>query len=828
MMKKMHEKAGNSPSSVPVKTASQTDQHSAFIAGGGEMGQLIRDYDWSLTPVGVFECWPQSLRTTIRLMLNTNHPIFVFWGESLICFYNDAYRATMGPELHPKALGAKGRDVWGEIWHIIEPEVALVMAGQGAIWNEQKLMPITRHGKVENSWWTYSSSPIDDEFAPNGVGGILVICTDVTAQKKATDALKLEQERLMGLFKQAPGFIAVLYGPEHVFNIANDAYTQLVGGRNILGLSLRAALPELEGQGFYELLDQVYASGEPFIGEDVPIVLDIEPDLRETRYLSFIYQPIRDESGQVIGIFVEGHDNTHSKLIEIQLRETLEKNSAIIENSKDLICVFDHSGHFVSINNKSANILGYEPAEMQTRHYAEFLVKEDVEDSVQIFSGVLGGTPIADFENRYLHKDGHVVHILWSAVWVEEQKKLFAIGKDITDWLRAEELARQAQKSDIIGQLTGGMAHDFNNLLTIILGNAELLTEQLPQHSEQRMLANMIFKASERGADLTQRLLAFARRQSLTPSVVDIEKMLTELNTLLTRTLGENIEIDSSCEGSNLLAVVDVSQLENVILNLCLNARDALPNGGRIAVSAAHAYLDENYANNNVDVTAGHYIMICVSDSGIGIAPEHLSRVFEPFFTTKGVGHGTGLGLSMVIGFVKQSKGHVSIYSEVGHGTVVKLFLPRAADDEQKRDAASQDSAMALPVGGNETILLVEDNDLVREFAKTQLGLLGYRVISAENAHAALEIFQENTKIDLLFTDIIMPGGKNGRELADEVRSICPAMKVLYTSGYSSNAFAHDTQFGTHNLLLTKPYTRLELARNIRRALESAVGSRKG
>lgn len=790
-----------------------------FLAGGGEMGRLIRDHDWAGTPVGDPRSWPQSLRTIVRLMLNTNHPIFIFWGEQLTCFYNDAYRATMGPERHPSALGANGRDVWQEIWPIIGPEIDQVMSGRGATWNEQKLIPLTRHGRVDNIWWTYSYSPIDDESSSGGIGGVLVICTDVTAQRNATEALKQERERLRGLFKQAPGFIAVLYGPDHVFDIANDAYMQLVGGRDVVGLSVREALPEIEGQGFYELLDQVYESGQPFVGEDIPVSLQSDPDIPpETRYLSFVYQPIRDQDGKVIGVFVEGHDNTQSKLAEIQLRETLEKNNAIIENTKDLICIFGDTGYVDSVNNKSLAILGYEPQDMIGRHYTEFLLEEDVEPSKAVFSRVMGGTPITDFENRYRHKDGHVVHILWSSAWAEDQEKLFAIGKDITDWLKAEELVRHAQRSDAIGQLTGGMAHDFNNLLTVILGNAELLTEQLPEGSEHQMLADMILRASERGADLTQRLLAFARRQPLAPKPVDIARMTVGLSGLLKRTLGEDIEVTLDCDDTLEPAMVDESQLESAILNLALNSRDAMSGGGQLTISASSTYLDEAYASENLELQAGNYIMISVTDTGAGIAPDHLPRVFDPFFTTKDVGHGTGLGLSMVIGFAKQSKGHVAIESEVGHGTVVKLFLPLASNAGPGPDIAVRDAH--APRGGRETILVVEDNDLVRAFVVTHLGLLGYRVISAENGHVALEIIRGRNDIDLLFTDIIMPGGLSGREVVGQSRAIRPGLRVLYTSGFNSDAFAEGSRFSEENQFLSKPYTRLELATKVRHVLD--------
>lgn len=796
-----------------------TQKSSEFLAGGGEMGQLIRDHDWASTPVGPPDTWSQSLRTTVRLMLNTNHPIFIFWGQRLTCFYNDAYRATLGPERHPQSLGADGHDVWAEIWHIISPEIDQVMTGRGATWNEQKLIPITRHGRVDDIYWTYSYSPIDDELAPGGIGGVLVICSDVTAQHNATEALRQERERLMQLFKQAPGFITVLSGPTHVFDIANDAYLQLIGRRDVVGLTVREALPRLQGQGFFELLDQVYNTGQAFIGDNVPVSIQTTPDSpAETRYLNFIYQPIRDQQGLVTGIFVEGYDNTASKLAEIKLRQEFERTQAIIENAQDIICAFDEHGHFVSINDKSLVVLGYEPDEMVGRHYAEFVLNDDVEESVAVFANVLRGNPVVDFENRYRHKNGHIVHVLWSAVWAPQQDRLFATGKDITERLKAEELLRHAQRLDAIGQLTGGMAHDFNNLLTVILGSAEQLASQLPKHTEHHLLAEMILKASTRGAALTHRLLAFARKQPLAPTVVEIKKTLLNLNTLLQRTLGENIQIDLIFDDQLDTAMVDESQLESAILNLCLNSRDAMPNGGKLTIWASNAYLSEEYAKKDFEVQAGHYVMIAVADTGTGILPEHLPRVFDPFFTTKDVEHGTGLGLSMVIGLVKQSRGHVTITSDVGQGTEVRLYLPRAVDET---DSHAINTLTDSPRAGREVVLIVEDNDLVREFAAMHLRSLGYQTIDAENGVEALNIIRNRPDIDLLFTDIIMPGGKNGRELAQLAKQYQPGLKVLYTSGYSQEILSNDLGFRMKNELLKKPYTALELAKRVRGIMNS-------
>jgi two-component sensor histidine kinase len=290
----------------------------AFLEGGGEMGERIRAYDWSKTPVGPPEGWPQSLRVTVRLMLNSQHPMFIWWGPELVQLYNDGYRQTMGPEMHPGTLGAKGKDSWAEIWPIIGPQIEFVMSGRGSTWNVEQMVPIHRHGRFDEVWWTYGYSPIDLE---DGVGGVLVVCTDVTEQHRERERFKAQTARLAHMFEEAPGFIAVMTGPQHQFELANAAYRRLIGNRDIVGKPVREALPDIAGQGFYELLDQVYQTGKSFVGRRVPVALQATvSSLAEKTYLDFVYQPILEEGGAVSGIFVEGQDVTEHVAVEDHLR----------------------------------------------------------------------------------------------------------------------------------------------------------------------------------------------------------------------------------------------------------------------------------------------------------------------------------------------------------------------------------------------------------------------------------------------------------------------------------------------------------------------------
>jgi len=374
---------------------------------------------------------------------------------------------------------------------------------------------------------------------------------------------------------------------------------------------------------------------------------------------------------------------------------------------------------------------------------------------------------------------------------------------------------RQSQKMEAVGQLTGGVAHDFNNLLTVILGNAESLADRLAGDEELRKPAEMIVTAAERGADLTRSLLAFARRQALDPRSIDVNRQILAMEGMLRRTLGEHIEFRFAMAAAPRTAMVDPAQLETAILNLAINARDAMPNGGRLTIETGDAELDDAYAAQNEDVVTGKYVLVAVADSGSGMSPDVAARAFEPFFTTKDVGKGTGLGLSMVYGFVKQTGGHIKIYSELGHGTIVKLYLPST-------DAAPGAAAPAPPAsvaGAGGTILAVEDEDLVRDHVANELRQLGYTVLTAGNGAEALEILQSPVHIDLLFSDVVMPGGLSGPELAARAVALRPGLKVLYTSGYTENAVIHHGRLDPGVQLLNKPYRRQDLALKLRQVL---------
>ncbi len=409
-------------------------------------------------------------------------------------------------------------------------------------------------------------------------------------------------------------------------------------------------------------------------------------------------------------------------------------------------------------------------------------------------------------------------HISWSGRELDIYKAPVATGGfligvvDVTARMRAEATVRQSQKMEAIGHLTGGVAHDFNNLLQIISANLDLAVSGAAVQSDTRLrdrLQNAI-GAVVRGSRLTGQLLAFARRQPLEPKSVDLGRVIRDMSDLLRRTLGENIEVETVIAGGLWNTLVDPNQVENTILNMAINARDAMPDGGKLTLEVANAFLDDAYAAGHSEVTPGQYVMLAVTDTGTGMSPEVLGRVFEPFFTTKPEGKGTGLGLAQAFGFTKQSGGHIKIYSEVGHGTTIKLYLPRT-----RREADAFEIAAPPSEGGSESILVVEDDEGVRAAVADMLTDLGYRVSRAENAEAALALLK-TVKPDLIFTDVVMPGAIHTRDFTRMAQEMHPGILVLYTSGYTQNAIVHNGKLDDDALLLSKPYRKDELARKLR------------
>lgn len=503
----------------------------------------------------------------------------------------------------------------------------------------------------------------------------------------------------------------------------------------------------------------------------------------------------------------------------------IREQASLLDKAQDAIIVRSIDHRILYWNKSAERLYGWAADEAIGQRINELFYPDDTAFRIATQQVLATGEWTGEITQR--RKDGSSLTVEghWTLLTDADGKprSVLAINTDITHRLAVEAQLEQAQRLEAVGQLTGGVAHDFNNLLTVILGNSELLMEKLGDNDRLRMLADMTRTAAQRGADLTHRLLAFSRRQALEPRSVDTYGVLLGMHDMLRRTLGENIEIEFRHGPDLWRALVDPSQLEGAVLNLCINARDAMKGGGRLTMETTNAWLDDAHGTPYPDLSPGQYVLVAVSDTGTGIAPEHLARVFEPFFTTKEKGKGTGLGLSMVFGFVKQSRGHVKVYSEVGQGTTVKMYLPRAdLSDEWSEDGSPDTGAERDAQGGDETVLLVEDDELVRQHARNVLLGLGYTVIEATNGPDALQIIRGRSHIDLLFTDVIMPGGMNGPQLVEAAHGVRPQLKVLYTSGYTENAIVHQGRLDKGVHLLNKPYRRAELARKVRLALSGS------
>ncbi len=607
----------------------------------------------------------------------------------------------------------------------------------------------------------------------------------------------------------------------------NPAYSQLIGHRDIVGLTVREAIPESEAQGFLDLLDGVFAMGKPHIAKNVRIVLERVPGGEpETRFLDFVYQPLTDSSGNVSAIFVEGSDITERRASEDALRATesrLRELNADLERrvieraqargltwqlSPDLLGALNSKGYFETSNPAWQTVLGWSETEVASMSIFELLHPDDVEHTRAGFELTLVGQPAIRFANRYRCKDGSYRWISWTGI--QEDDYVYCTGRDITAERQAEsELSaaqaalRQSQKMDAIGQLTGGIAHDFNNLLTGIIGSLDLVRGRLAANRSDDVprLMDGASTSAQRAAALTHRLLAFARRQSLDIRPNDINRLVGGMEDLLRRTLGERIQLECKLLGELWAALTDANQLEAALLNLAINARDAMPDGGRLTIETANVRLDQADASSHDDARPGDYAVISVSDTGVGMSADVLARAVDPFFTTKPVGEGTGLGLSVIYGFAKQSRGHLRIHSELGKGTAVKLYLPRALQNAVQLDTATVDT----PRGHGETILVVEDDATVRLVISDALRDLGYHVIAAPDARFALPILQSNQRISLLISDVVLPH-VNGRKLAEMARALRPGLKVLFVSGYAESA-TNRADFLDHGMdMLTKPF----------------------
>jgi len=546
-----------------------------------------------------------------------------------------------------------------------------------------------------------------------------------------------------------------------------------------------------------------------------------EVHFEDGRSLSLLYNasPLRDGLGAVIGAISTAVDITARKRSEAEVHEREARLQSILDTAPEALITINERSIVESFSRSAAALFGYEVEEVVGRNVSMLMpspYREEHDGYIERYlrtgeKRIIGIGRVVSGQR----KDGSVFPIELSVgeVKVGGQHLFTGFIRDLTANHKIEQELRQAQKMEAVGQLTGGVAHDFNNLLTVILGNLEMLEMRLTD-VRQLELVREARETAEHGAQLTERLLAFGRRQPLQPKLTDVGPLLGEMTPLLRRTLGETIQVRGRSDNELWPVLVDPSQLQNAILNLAINARDAMPGGGRPTITAENTELDAAYARMHPEVRAGRYVLIAVTDTGTGMPKEVQERAFEPFFTTKDVGAGSGLGLSMVYGFVKQSGGHVTIYSEPGHGTTIRMFLPQVAVAEEETKLHEPEVPMETFRGQGETVLLVEDETRVRRMTLARLQDLGYRVLEAANGPAALALIERHPEIDLLFTDMVMPGGMTGADLAEAVLAKRPKIEVLFTSGYAEPDVVRQGQ-ATEAGWLKKPYSTLELARTL-------------
>jgi signal transduction histidine kinase/CheY-like chemotaxis protein len=651
----------------------------------------------------------------------------------------------------------------------------------------------------------------------------------VTRQRDETfAALAFERCRLTSLLDEAPAFIAIVRGPDHVIEYVNGAFLELAGGRALLGKPVIEAFPEIAGQGFIELLDRVLRNGQPFVANAMSGELVLRSGGAPVqRYANLMYRPIAEPDGTRSGVFILGVDVTDQITAEQRVRALFNHvpvpthvwQHVDDEQGRRFVLADFNAAELELSRGGIANHLGVSAAEFFASNVE---VLGDLQRCLETRSKIQ-----REIE-RTMRTTGETRRFMVN-YGAAPPDRVVVHTEDITERRQLEGQLRHAQKMEAVGRLAGGVAHDFNNILSVILSYTEMYRDELKPEDPFRVDLEEIHKAAMRAVGLTRQLLAFSRKQILQPRAVDLNRTLSGLATMLERLLGENIELSLLTAAQSYDVHADPGQLEQVIVNVAVNARDAMPTGGKLTIETSAVELDDKFAAKHFNIKPGQYVMLALSDTGIGMDEATRSRIFEPFFTTKGPDKGTGLGLAMVFAIVEQSGGTIWVYSEPGRGTTFKIYLPRA---RRSTEATEIPATTAAHVGGSETILLVEDDDAVRVLVRTILRRHSYNVLEAQNGGEAFLISEQfQGPIHLLLTDVIMPR-MSGRQIAERLSLLRKDMKVLYMSGYTDDAIVIHGVLESSMAFIQKPVTSETLLRKVREVLDApdarAVASQSG
>ncbi|MBP1474716.1 response regulator [Frateuria sp. MAH-13] len=846
---------------MPLPDATSPEE--SFLAGGGKVAALMRGHDWSRSPLGAPDRWPQSLRSVVSLLLNSKFPMFVAWGPQLGFLYNDPYAEILGAK-HPTALGARFEDIWREIWPDIAPLIDAAMSGEG-VYRENLPLLMNRKGFDEQTWFTFSYSPVWDESG--SVGGMFCAVAETTDQVLAVrrQRFRIELEEALNgvgdprvlveravtalgrhLGAQRAGYARLQPDGETLLYDAcfADGVEPLTGSVPLARFGAKRVARHRNGQT--EVCDDVEAGGEdPGVWRAIQTrsVVSV-PLVREGRLVASLYVNFREPrrwTGQEVALIEDVATRTWAAIEQATAENALRESEArfrallttgaysVFRMSADWreLRTLEGQGFLADTTEPSENWLQtYVHPDDQPRVIAavqEAIASRSMFESehrIRQADGSLGWTyaravPMLDGEGRVIEWFGAASDTTARKRGEEELRQLTAeleerIAVAVEERQAALAQVHEMQKMETIGQLTGGVAHDFNNLLTPILGALDTLSRRLDGDERARRMTAGGLQAAERARTLIQRLLAFSRRQHLAPRPVDVARLLSGLGDMVSRSIGPGIRLAISCDDGLPPAQVDPNQLELALLNLVVNARDAMPTGGDLAVRVT-----VTAAGDHPRLAEGRYIRFSVTDTGIGMDPETVKRAIDPFFTTKGVGRGTGLGLSSVHGLAAQSGGGFALDSLPGRGTTATLWLPVSTEVPATQHTAANDAAIPeVPVA---TVLLVDDEDLVRGGTAEMLADAGYTVVSVGSGHEALQKIHAGLAFDALVTDYAMPG-MSGAELAHQVRVLRPDIPALMITG-----FATLTEREAGGLpRLAKPFRQAELVGTVADLLETA------